>query len=157
MGRHWKYLSYVLRHKWYVFLECIKLGAWMGGILHDMSKFSPDEWSAYSKFFYTKNGFANDKETPEEKLAFDTAWLKHIHRNPHHWQYWVLREDSGVKKALQVPKQYVYEMVSDWRGAGRAQGHGNDILDWYERNKTLMVLHPETRKLVELLIYGESK
>lgn len=25
---------------------------------------------------------------------FNRAWLLHIHRNPHHWQHWVLINDD---------------------------------------------------------------
>lgn len=153
MKRHWQYLLYVVRHKWYVFLECIKLGIWWRGILHDLSKFSPFEWFAYAKYFYLSDGKARGDAPEHIKLAFDTAWLLHIHRNPHHWQYWVLREDSGGKKALKMPKKYVYEMVCDWRGAGKAQGYGDNTVEWYERMKGNMLLHPETRTLVELLVH----
>lgn len=91
MKKHFQYLNYVLRHKWFVFLAGIKIGASLWRLLlHDLSKFRPSEWSAYVNYFY---GDKTDLET-DRKAAFDRAWLYHQRRNPHHWQYWVLMEDN---------------------------------------------------------------
>ena len=151
--KHLKYASYVLRHKWYVFVECCKIGRYWRGIMHDMSKFCPTEWLPYAEYFYgekpTKShGFHN----PGLNLAFDIAWLKHIHRNPHHWQFWVLQQDDGETIPLEMPIKYVEEMVCDWRGAGKAQGFGDNTKWWYLKNKEKMILHHETRKYIEVLI-----
>ena len=51
-----------------------------------------------------------------------------------------------------MPQDYVREMVADWTGAGLAQGHGDDVVPWYQANKDKMVLHPATRREVETLI-----
>jgi hypothetical protein len=50
---HWKYLKYVVRHKWYVFLACRQLGVplWQS-IIHDWTKLLPCEWFPYVQFFY---------------------------------------------------------------------------------------------------------
>ena len=52
MKPHWIYLQYVLRHKWYVFQECLKYGLIWEGIVHDLSKFRPSEWFPYVEFLY---------------------------------------------------------------------------------------------------------
>ena len=51
--RHLNYLKYVLRHKWFVLLASIRIGAplW-GAIIHDLSKFRPSEWIPYARCFY---------------------------------------------------------------------------------------------------------
>ena len=150
-----KYLSYLFRHKWYVFVECCKVGIYWQGIKHDWSKFLPSELIPYTNFFYGEKP-ANYKgfHEPGENIAFDTAWLKHIHRNPHHWQYYVLNNDSGDTKCLPIPVKYVSEMICDWKGAGKAQGHNgpNECRDWYLKNKDKMKLHPETRMQVEVIL-----
>jgi len=33
------FLNYLIRHKWYVFVECCRYGVPWRGISHDMSKF----------------------------------------------------------------------------------------------------------------------
>lgn len=155
--KHLKYLSYVVRHKWFVFIECVKMGLLWRGLVHDLSKFRWGEWWPYAWSF---NGPWKYNERPQWLVdAFNEAWLKHQHRNPHHWQHWVLIGDvlsplegyDPKDNAQCLPMPYVYrmEMIADWRGAGRAQGHGLDTLSWYAKNRDNMRLHPETRELVE--------
>lgn len=85
---------------------------------------------------------------------FDKAWLHHIHYNPHHWQHWVLSQDDGDVKCLEMPANFAREMVADWVGAGVAQGKTDktSVLVWYEKNKESIKLHNQTRELVESLI-----
>lgn len=86
MRRHWQYLKYVLRHKWYVFLECRKLGVpLLIALAHDWDKFLPDEWFAYARCFYKPDG----SRQYDEGIDFTVAWLLHQQRNKHHWQNWV--------------------------------------------------------------------
>jgi len=163
MSIHIKYLRYILRHKWYVFKECCKRGIIWRGIMHDISKISPDEWFPYARYFYGKYpkwedlpAFAKEYFNPltEDRVEreFNLAWLKHIHRNDHHWQWYILREDSGTVKCLEMPYDSVLEMVSDWIGAGKAQGNGDDVVNWYFVHEDKMNLHESTRNLVEKLI-----
>lgn len=102
----------------------------------------PNEWRPYSAFFYSDG----------DEAKFDAAWLKHIHRNSHHWQHWVLHEDSGGMKTVEMPTNDVYEMVADWCGAGRAITGRWLVKPWYESNKEKIILHPRSRKLAEALI-----
>lgn len=87
MKRHWQYLKYVLRHKWFVFKACLQLGVplWIA-ILHDWDKFLPDEWLPYARTFYAPDG----TKRYQENVDFARAWMKHQHRNKHHWQYWLM-------------------------------------------------------------------
>lgn len=157
IGRYRAYLGYVIRHKRYVFQASCKLGIPLRGLLHDLSKFRPSELLPYARSFNNSDGSPRSDRPEDVRDAFDYAWLLHIHRNPHHWQYWVLREDDGDLKALPMPEEYVREMVADWIGAGLAQGHGNDVLPWYEKNKDKMILHPETRIRVEFLLNSTGR
>ena len=155
MTPHWLYLKTVLRHKWFVFWECWRLAPnysrhkwalrWRG-VVHDLSKFRPSEWGPYARYFYGQ----------KDDQAFDLAWLCHQKRNPHHWQWWVLREDDGGTKVMEMPLVYMLEMVCDWRGAGRAYGNA-DTLGWYEKNRENMRLGPETRAWVEHELGYERK
>lgn len=150
MKHHLKYMIYLLKHKYFVLRAGLFFRAPLWRLLiHDYSKFLPGEWLPYSRYFYLK-GYG-DKE--EEKQAFNVAWLKHQHRNPHHWQYWVLKEDSGKLKPLPIPEKHVREMVADWTGAGKAiTGKWLDVYTWYEREKNKMIIHPDTRRLVEEIL-----
>jgi len=149
--KHWLYTWYVVRHRWYVFVECLKLGIVWRGFVHDLSKFLPSEWFPYASFFYGKKNTEGYFHKPGTDEAFDLAWLKHIHRNPHHWQYWRLREDDGGTKLISMPPKYVKEMLADWRGAGKAQGFA-ELGPWYAKNHRKIELHEETRDLLHSLM-----
>lgn len=146
MNKHLKYLRYVVRHKWFTFLECANMGLYWRGLVHDLSKFLPCEWYPYVEHFY-----GDAQNEPE----YDLAWLHHQKFNKHHWQYWLLQKDSGECKAVKMPVDYVKEMVCDWKGVSRAFNKPDGAtLEWYEQNKSKMILHPTTRVIVEALLKG---
>jgi hypothetical protein len=159
---YWKYLKYILIHKWYVMQECFKRRLFWRGLMHDMSKFRFDEFIPYARYFYGNyiywddmpgsmkyQGFTTKEEIDE---AFDIAWLRHQHRNRHHWQHWVLREDSGNIKLMHMKYVYVEEMVCDWVGAGKAINGVDNTIEWYHNNKDKMMLEETTRRNVEFLL-----
>jgi len=149
MFKHLKYLRYVIRHKWFVFIECCKLGIPWRGLVHDLSKF---RWSEWRPYVWSFNGpWKYDDRPLWLRDIFNKAWLLHQHRNPHHWQFWCLRCDTDGETVLQMPDCYMREMLADWRGANKAQGGDGkaDSLKWYEKNRAKMVLHPDTRIWIE--------
>jgi hypothetical protein len=102
MRPHLRYLGYVLRHKWWVFVAGLYVGAPLWRLLiHDWSKFLPSEWFAYVRHFYTEVAPRSDEplgralisRNAKRAAAFDAAWNRHQKRNPHHWQFWLLTED----------------------------------------------------------------
>lgn len=155
MRKHWRYLVYLLRHKWFVLVAGVKIGAPLWRlIIHDWSKFLPSEWFPYVEYFYgdwTKRAEKLESDTLIYE-AFNVAWLKHQHRNAHHWQHWVLRQDSGNIEYLEVPLPTVREMVADWSGAGRAITGKWDVTSWYLKMHLSILLHPQTRKEVESIL-----
>lgn len=154
---HIKYLWYLIRHKWYVFLECIRFRIPLRGLIHDWSKFLPCEWMPYTLSFY---GPWKYKDRPQWLIdAFDRAWLHHIHRNPHHWQHWLLVQDDDENKILPMADEDAIEMVCDWRAMSRAQGwvfYGGKAIDWYEKHEGTIQLASSTRAFVEELLYETS-
>ena len=146
-----QYSKYIAKHKWFVFVECAKMGLFRRGIVHDASKLLLDEWIPYRDFFYGKKNEEGYFHKPGTDQAFDEAWLRHIHRNPHHWQYWLLQEDDGPVKALKMPREFLLEMIADWRGAGKAQGFAT-INAWYAMQREKIVLHPDTRVELEQIL-----
>ena len=97
---------------------------WQTGFAHDQSKDEPDEYN---------------------------AWLLHIHRNPHHWQHWVLINDDPKEGeiVLEMPYDYIIEMICDWWAFSWAQENLDEIFNWYEEHSKYMKLAPDTRKTVE--------
>lgn len=145
--KYWKNLKYLLKHKYYVLVECWKRGLYWRGLVHDNSKFLPSEFIPYANHFFG------------EKRKLGKAWLLHQRRNKHHWQWWILIEDNGRIKILEIEKPYLIEMICDWIGAAKAQGHYSPPKDpllatrnWYNRNKNKMILHPKSRLEVERIL-----
>lgn len=113
--------------------------------LHDSSKYSDEEFQAYDDYFY-------GKQTEEIKEKFNYAWLHHIHNNSHHWQHWVLINDDDGTVGLEMPKVDVYEMICDWWAFSHKSGNLYEIFDWYKNHKKNMILHSNTKKLVEQIL-----
>lgn len=164
------YFKYLFWHKWFVFKACLHLDIpiWRA-LLHDWTKFRPLEWSAYANFFYASDGSRNKVEVGKIDPDFDRAWLHHQRKNKHHWQFWVLIFDDGGIRALAMPDQFILEMIADWEGAGNAirkimRDRGEpeeavmavkDVPTWWHSRKELMILHPETKTRIDLLV-GEK-
>lgn len=115
---------------------------------HDESKYSSEEYDAYDKYFYGRN---RSYAVVEE---FRRAWLNHIHNNPHHWQYWVLMNDDPTEGivALDMPDEYIIEMICDWWSFSWRSGDLTEIFKWYDDHKDRMILHERTRASVELIL-----
>lgn len=160
MKNNFKYLWYVLCHKWFVFVECWRMHIVWEGIVHDFSKFLPSEWYPYVNHFYgpkaedprDETGYYKPTDTGD--AAFDFAWLLHQKRNRHHWQWWILPEDEGGMKVLPMDFYALREMLCDWCGASKAQRHGGwaGVRVWYDKHASKMTLHSTTRCTVELLL-----
>lgn len=123
--------------------------SWQINFEHDHSKTNPDEYDAYDAYFYGNNRSHAVME------AFNRAWLLHIHRNPHHWQHWVLindEEDEG-KVLVEMPYNYIIEMICDWWSFSWQKGDLSEIFSWYEAHSAHMQLAPHTRKTVEDILW----
>ena len=161
MVRYDKYLKYVLKHKWYVCIECWKDGLYWQGIIHDMSKLLPSEFFPYARHFYgkehddiakgRKDGYYKPTDTGDKE--FDFAWLLHQKRNRHHWQWWILPEDDGGLKILDMPGKYIDEMICDWQGAGKAQKSTLTTSEWYNKHKDKMQLSRITQDQLEMRLH----
>lgn len=112
---------------------------------HDASKTEPNEYDAYDNYFYGNNKSYSVMDD------FNKAWLKHIHRNPHHWQYWVLINDNPKEGTiiLDMPYEYIIEMICDWWSFSWNSGDLFAIFKWYDEHKEHMKLSTKTRKTVE--------
>ena len=116
--------------------------AWQTEFEHDASKSNPDEYEAYDAYFYGGNRSHAIVE------AFNRAWLLHIHRNPHHWQHWVLiNDDPGEGEVLlKMPYNYIIEMICDWWAFSWEKGDLSEIFSWYDDHQAYIKLHPKPER-----------
>jgi hypothetical protein len=147
MKKYVKHVGYILQHKWYVFIECWKEGLYWQGLVHDLSKFSPVEFSAYAwNFFVNADEQTRTKGSIQE--AFLYAWLHHQHKNKHHWHYWVVNPHK--KEAVPMPEKYIIEMICDWRAMARK--FGDTVPEHFQKHHHRMVLHPDTFERIQQLL-----
>lgn len=121
---------------------------WQIGFNHDQSKTEPDEYDAYDAYFYGGNrSYAVVQD-------FRRAWLMHIHRNPHHWQHWILINDDPKEGeiVMDMPYNYIIEMICDWWAFSWNKGNLNEIFTWYDEHKKHMKLSDKTRVTVESIL-----
>lgn len=112
---------------------------------HDASKNEPYEYEAYDAYFYGGN------RSYQVLQEYRRAWLIHIHRNPHHWQHWILINDDPNEGeiTLDMPYEYIIEMICDWWAFSWAKENLFEIFKWYDEHKDYMKLSDWTRIEVE--------
>jgi len=115
---------------------------------HDQSKSNEDEYYAYESYFYGNN------ISFEIEQAFNKAWLVHIHKNPHHWQHWILVNDDPKDgdTILDIPYNYIIEMICDWWSFSFKSNDLYTIFDWYANHKSIMKLSSNTKSQVEYIL-----
>lgn len=159
MKKHFKYLWYVLRHKWFVFLACKKEGLFWQGVVHDLHKFSRAEWKPYVEMFY---GVPKSDRPIDERVQvqndFNAAWEHHYTLGKHHWNHWIEKVDNRATEKLpeghvvyrveRMPEKYWREMLCDWRAMSRA--NGGNVEQWYGSQWEKLILHPATRIEIEI-------
>lgn len=123
---------------------------WNTEFAHDWSKNKPDEYEAYDAYFYGNN------RSYEVVQQYQRAWLLHIHRNPHHWQHWVLIHDDmehgELETILEMPYDYIIEMICDWWSFSWQSGNLYEVFKWYEKHSEYMKLAPTTKITVEYIL-----
>lgn len=119
--------------------------------LHDESKYSKEEYDAYDAYFY-----GTFERSPKVQSDFDRAWLHHIHLNPHHWQHWVLLEDDpnlgSFGKVLDMPEEYIYEMIADWWTFSWRNNNLMEIFKWYSEHRDRIMMSDRTRLRTEQIL-----
>ncbi len=147
-----KYFLLTCKHKFYVFIEGLRLNVSIWRlIIHDWSKFMPDELPHYGKQFFG---------TKDDPGGFINCWVRHQNRHPHHWEYWIPRTGHNRceppykdNEPIPMPMWAVKEMIADWLGAGWAyEGKRVDAenWNWFNNNYSKMRLHEITKDRIEL-------
>lgn len=116
---------------------------------HDESKKLNEEYSAYDAYFYGNN------KSNKVVSDFNIAWLHHIHNNKHHWQYWILFDDElngNAYKTIEMPYDYIVEMICDWWSFSFKINNLYEIFNWYDKHKDTIILHQKSRKTVEYIL-----
>lgn len=145
----------ITNHKMLVMKSCFKVGLYKQGLLHDLSKYNPVEFSAGIKYY---KGSISPNGVQKKEEGFSKAWLHHKGRNKHHFEYWIdygIKESEGLK-GMNMPTKYVVEMFIDRMSASKnylkEKYTQRSALEYYEARKDYYILHPESRELLEFLL-----
>ena len=162
MKRYWAWFKYLTKHKWYVMQECFKERLYLRGILHDLDKYLPEQFFPYANFHFNPDGSRiNRRDSTGHYDAFTTgdkpfemSIFLHWRRSKHHWESFIVPHNGGYK-TFPMDENTIREMICDWKGAGKANGTP-DIIKWYKANKDKLILHDDTRIIVERLLKKEG-
>lgn len=160
-----KHFHTITEHKLMVMKNCFRVGLFKQGLLHDLSKYSWEEFKTGIKYY---QGNRSPNAAEKEEKGYSPAWLHHKGRNKHHFEYWI---DFAADKERglignKMPLKYLVEMVMDRIAASKVY-RGADYTDaapweYYSRMRNYVVMDPETKAMLERLLWmlkekGEKK
>jgi hypothetical protein len=58
---------------------------------------------------------------------------------------------------MPIPEKYIREMIADWISQAIVYHHQNSAIPWYEQNKASILLHEESRKNLERILYSTER
>jgi len=142
-----KHIKLVLKHKWFVFKLCCKIGLPWRGFMHDWSKFSPTEFWESVKYY---NGQHSPITLCKAEKGYSNSWLHHKGRNKHHHEYWI--DFSLPQKTVIMPYKYAAEMICDKMAAGivyRGKEWSKEWqIDYYMKEREKSLIHPQIDKFL---------
>ena len=151
MAHPFKHFSTITRHRHAVIRHCFKVGIGFQGLFHDLSKYSPTEFIPGAKYY---QGTRSPNEQERELYGYSRAWLHHMGRNKHHYEYW--RDvDPKIKRYMPVkmPTRYLAEMFCDRVAASKIYKGKNytddESLKYFLRGNAKTTMHPETAAELE--------
>ncbi len=154
-SRFFGHLGTVLAHKREVAKLCRKIGMPLVGLRHDLSKFTPAEFSKGVKYY--TNGKKSPNEGERIEFGYSLAWMHHKGRNKHHFEYW--NDYNPIKRKVEpakMPLRYVAEMFCDrvaaskiYQKDGYQEGYP---LEYFQKGKPTRFIHPETSDFLEKLL-----
>lgn len=150
-ARFFAHFSTITRHRLLVMRYCFRAGIGLRGMLHDLSKYSPAEFSAGVRY-YQGDRSPNAKE--REVLGYSAAWMHHKGRNRHHFEYWN-DIDPNTKQygPVEMPIRFVKEMFCDRVAAGRiyrgAAYTDAYPLTYFRAGNARSQMHPRTAAILE--------
>ena len=150
----WKHFKTITTHKLIVMGGCFKVGLYKQGLLHDLSKYTPEEFRVGIRY-YQGNRSPNAAERLDK--GYSEAWMHHKGRNKHHAEYWTdLSMETKHYEPVPMPRKYLVEMVMDRRAACIVYEGKNytpaSALNYYLRSRERDIMHPNTQRELEYVL-----
>lgn len=152
----WNHFKTITHHKWVVMQGCFRVGLYKQGLLHDLSKYTWEEFRTGMNYF---QGTRSPNAAEKEEKGYSSAWLHHKGRNKHHFEYWTdvsTKEQNWKIVGVKMPINYLVEMVMDRIAASKIY-QGKNYTDaspyeYFARNKDYLVMHPETKAMLDKIL-----
>ncbi len=143
----WQHFKTITRHKYLVMCGCFRVGLYLQGLTHDLSKYSPTEFWVGARYF---QGNRSPNGAEREIKGYSEAWMHHKGRNRHHYEYWTdMSRETKTYEPVPMPRKYFVEMVMDRRAACMVyQGEkytDASALTYFERSRERELMHPQTQ------------
>lgn len=148
------HLKTVARHRKLVRQGCFQVGLYWQGLTHDLSKFSPAEFSVGAKYF---QGNRSPNSAERDEKGYSESWMHHKGRNKHHWEYWTdLNLELGQYAPVPMPRRYLAEMVMDRIAACKVY-QGKDYTDgsalaYLLKGRERIRMHRQTQQELEYIL-----
>lgn len=162
--RFFGHLHTINSHRKLVRKMCFKCGMYYQGLVHDLSKYSFEEFFVQVKYF---EGFRSPITHEKATVGYSKAWLHHKGRNKHHWEYWVDRKNKNPDLySFPMPYKYMLESVLDRISASKTYKKENytdaEPYDFFMSSIEYNTINEITRNQIsEYLLYlkenGEEK
>lgn len=155
MAKHhiFKHLHTVNKHRFYVFLNCVRCGIPWRGLVHDLSKYSPAEFFPSAKHYNgTKSPIGAERR---EEGGYSSVFIHHTRRNRHHYEYWV---DVTTGDIVLIPMPFVFalEMCCDMISASKVYNGKNFNrslpLDYFFKVEGKAMIHSATKEFVKTVL-----
>ena len=150
----WQHLKTITRHRRLVRRGCFRVGLYKQGLTHDLSKFSPVEFSVGARYF---QGNRSPNSAERQEKGYSASWMHHKGRNKHHWEYWTdLSLETMTYAPVPMPRRYLVEMVMDRVAACKVyQGEkytDASALIYLQTGVDRIRMHPQTQQELEYIL-----
>ncbi len=146
-----RHLNTIMKHRRKVIYHCAKVGILRRGLLHDLSKYSPIEFTEGVKHF---SGTHSPNEGERAEKGFSEAWMHHKGANRHHFEYWTdYNPETKLISPVKMPLVFVKEMFCDRVAASKVYQGKNYTnahpITYFDNGKARRIIHPDTSDLLE--------
>ena len=139
-------------HRKLVKSMCFKCGMIKQGLLHDLSKYSFQEFIPSVKYF---QGNRSPISYEKEIKGYSECWLHHKGRNKHHWEYWIDRKQYELV-CNEMPFNYVLESVLDKIAASKVYRKEQYTVaypyEFFTNSYEIKVMNQTNSKQIETLL-----
>ncbi len=149
-----KHFRTITKHRHTVIRHCAKAGIFWQGLGHDLSKYTPTEFSQGARFY---QGTRSPNEGERDERGYSLAWMHHKGRNRHHFEYWTdYNPKAKAVMPVKMPERFVVEMFCDRVAASKTyKGKSyidRDPLDYFDRGRAQYLMHEDTATLLRHLL-----